>query len=83
MITVEHTFTATARCPIDGAADSYVVVVRVNRTITVEEILATVARLTSEPILQEQLTSDLARELLGTVETVGVHSGVTTRVIAS
>jgi hypothetical protein len=58
------------------------VVVRAERTIPVEDILAVAERLTAEPIFQEELTVKLASRLGAEVTTVGVHSGVETEVTA-
>jgi hypothetical protein len=55
-------------------------VVRTNRVIPVESILEAVATLKTTLIFQEDLTRELHRILAAQVETVGCHSGVTTRV---
>lgn len=78
---VEHWLTVTATCPVDGKPDVYRVVVRTTRTVKVEDVLAAVARLASEPVYQEAFTQALHRELACEVETRGWHSGVRTVVV--
>jgi GTP cyclohydrolase I len=58
------------------------VIVRCHRVIKVEDILAAVESFTTEPVLQEQFTRQLAARLRAEVETIGFHSGVETRVVA-
>lgn len=78
---VEHSLELRAICPVDGLPDVYHCVIRCNRVLAVEEILAAVDRLKGEKLYQEELTRKLHRALAAEVETVGWHSGVMTRVI--
>ena len=78
---VEHTLEISALCPVDGKPDVYRCVVTTARVIDVESILAATASLGGRKIYQEELTQELHRILAARVETVGCHSGVTTKVI--
>lgn len=78
---VEHTFEVVATCPVDEAGDVYRVTVRCGRVVLVEDIWAAVKKLNEKPTTQEQFTQNLHRELAAEVETLGWHSGVTTRVV--
>jgi hypothetical protein len=78
---VEHTLEAVAVCPVDKAGDRYEVRVRCNRVLPVEDILKAVAEANAKPLYQEAFTQMLSRLLAAEVETVGWHSGVTTRVV--
>jgi len=79
---VEHRLSASGKCPVDGAIDSYKIIVRVQRVLKVEDILAAVRAHTAEPIFQERLTEQLAADLDAEVETVCIHSGVHTTCVA-
>lgn len=79
---VEHKLNASGRCPVDGAIDSYKIVVRVQRVLKVEDILAAVQKNTAEPVFQERLTETLSAELDAEVETICIHSGVETTCVA-
>jgi hypothetical protein len=79
---VEHTLTVSGRCPVDGCPDEYECVVRTDRLLFVEVILAAVKAITLVPRTQEEVTRMLAEMLVCEVETVGVHSGVRSRVAA-
>ncbi len=80
MILTEHRLTIEAKCPVDTVTDTYNTYVRTTSLMGVEEILAAVAKVTRAPIYQEDLTRELARELIDVVEveTHGIHSGVYT-----
>ena len=80
---VEHRLQVTCTCPVDGTIDIYDLLVEADRTIPVEAILGITAELaTGPPRYQEDLTGEIARQLLGTLVTsVGVHSGVETTVV--
>ncbi len=77
----EHTLTVVGKCPVAECPDVYEVTVRTDRVVMVEDILAAVKDLTADQRTQEDLTDKLAFRLLCEVETVGVHSGVKTRVV--
>lgn len=81
-IAVEHRLPVRAICPVDGSADLYDAIVRVDRILEVEEIRAAVAAATRAPIYQEELAQKLARTLGASIELVGRHSGVGTLVVA-
>ncbi len=78
---VEHYLTIRAVCPVDRKPDVYECVVRCNRLIKVEDILAAVAEESREARFQEDLTAALARRLACEVETRGEHLAVQTRVV--
>lgn len=78
---VEHQLEITAVCPVDRKPDVYSCLIRCRRVLPVEDILAAVKDLGSEPIYQEDLTQRLHRRLACEVETIGFHSGVRTRVV--
>ncbi len=80
MILTEHRLTIEAKCPVDGTTDTYNTYVRTNSLMSVEEILEAARKVTSVRIYQEELTRELARELIDVVEveTHGIHSGVYT-----
>jgi hypothetical protein len=80
-VQVEHTFEVVATCPVDKAGDVYQVTVRCGRVIFVEDIWAAVKKLNEKPTTQEEFNQNLHRELAAEVETLGWHSGVTTRVV--
>lgn len=80
---VEHTLQITALCPVDESVDIYTCTVRSDRIIPVEDILAAVRPLQTEKIFQEQLTLRLHKQLRASVETLGLHSGVQTRVLCA
>lgn len=75
---VEHQFTIVGRCPVNGARDEYLCIVRTDHVIEVEIVLREVDVLLARPVHQESLTQSLADVLATEVETVGVHSGVRT-----
>lgn len=75
---VKHHLTITASCPVDRKPDHYEAVIEATRVIKVEDIIASVERLKSKRIFQEQLTQELARDLGAKVTTTGYHSGVKT-----
>lgn len=79
----EHRLTVVGKCPVQDCPDVYQCTVRTSRLILVEDILAAVKRNTAEPCTQEDLTCRIAKDIGGgvRVETVGVHSGVTTTVV--
>lgn len=77
---VEHKFSVSATCPIDGKRDAYTVWIVLDRAIPVEEIVAKAQAIITEPILQEHLTEKLS-ELFGCrVKTLGMHGSVETTV---
>lgn len=78
---VEHTLEVVAMCPVDGLPDVYTLTVRASRVMKVEDILAAAAQCAQERLFQEDLTQRLHRVLACQVETVGFHSGVSTRVV--
>lgn len=78
---VHHTLTAPSLCPINGARDVYEVTLQLTELVPVETILAKVADFATLRIYQEDLTQALADAFNCTVESVGFHSGVTTRCI--
>lgn len=80
---VTHTLTIIAKCPVDQRPDTYDVEITASRVIKVEDILDAAKRFAEIEIFQEDLTTQLARELGATVKTVGYHSTVRTEVIAS
>lgn len=79
---VTHELAAVTVCPVTDRPDVYRMTVETDRLISVEEIIEAVDRYSGEAIYQEDLTQQLATELVATVETVGTHSGVTTTVVA-
>jgi GTP cyclohydrolase I len=78
---VEHTLTVVGKCPVNDCPDVYECVIRTDRVVMVEDILLLVKKLTESPRTQEELTAELAGGLQCDVETVGVHSGVKTKVV--
>lgn len=78
-MTAEHRLYIAATCPVDeDVLDIYELVVTTGALIEVEEIHATVRRLTAEPVFQEDLTDRLAEALGAHVLLRGRHSGVET-----
>ena len=75
---IKHVLRAVGTCPVDGATDSYEIVVKARRVIEVEKILAEIRSLTQAPVFQEHLTRDLAVRLGVKVRTTCIHSGVVT-----
>jgi hypothetical protein len=71
----------TAVCPLDKKADVYRCEVQASRTILVEDILAAVKTATKRPAYQEEICTDLHRELACRVILIGLHSGVETEVV--
>jgi hypothetical protein len=82
MIKVVYRTEIAAICPVDGSRDIYRVTIRSDWLIPVEEILATIAAATGDPVYQENLTQTLADEIGAKVITTGRHSGVETRCTA-
>ena len=80
---VEHHLQGMAVCPVDGTLDTYSVIVRCHRLIPVEEIRDVLLAFKDRRIFQEDMTHDLACILACEVETIGIHSGVRTRVTCS
>lgn len=78
---VEHSLEISALCPVDGKPDVYRCVVTTARVIDVESILKAAESLKGRKIYQEELTQELHRILAARVETIGSHSGVTTRCV--
>lgn len=78
---VEHQLTVFSTCPVDERRDVYRVVVRTNRTVKVEDILAAVEQNTKKAVFQEELTKLLAKSLGCEVETRGWHGEVYTTVV--
>lgn len=71
-----------AECP-KGASDYYEVEFHVeNKVIAVEDIQATIAKVTKRTIYQEDLTASLANRLGCKVVTYGIHSGFKTECTA-
>lgn len=77
----EYELTITARCPVDQRRDSYLVIVRADRTVMAEDIVAACKTLEGEPKTQEDITAALCMLLNAEVELRGVHSGVTARTL--
>ncbi len=75
---VKHCLDIQAKCPANGATDTYRMTVVVDRLVMVEDILAAVEKVTAEPIYQEHLTVKLAHELGAHVSTSGTHGKVFT-----
>ena len=75
---VTHSLTITAACPVDGKPDHYDAVVKCNRVLKVEDILAAVEGMKDRKVFQEELTQELARTIGARVTTTGYHSGVKT-----
>jgi hypothetical protein len=76
---IEMKFKAKAVCPIDGKKIKIAVEIRTDRLVKVEDILAAVAEITREPVLQEDFTKRLRAALRDSVLdvcTYGTHSGV-------
>jgi len=78
---VTHTLTIEAKCPVDDSTDIYECVVRTERLITVEQILAEAKALSETPIFQEALCESLSQKLGCEVALIGMHSGVRTEVV--
>lgn len=78
---VEHSLEVTAICPVDDKPDVCRCVITTSRVIEVESILKAVESLRGKKLYQEEFTQELHRILAARVETVGAHSGVTTRVV--
>ena len=74
---VRHELTMYCHCPVNGARDTYQVVVEANRVVKVEDILAAVAAV-PDKMFQEDITAHLAAVLGCGVTTTGYHSGVKT-----
>ena len=74
---VRHELTMHCTCPVNGARDSYQVIVETNRAVNVEDILVAV-RTMPDRMLQEDITQALAAALGCGVTTIGYHSGVKT-----
>lgn len=78
---VKHELTVYGTCPVNGARDTYHVIVEANRILQVEAILNAVDAL-PEKAFQEELTQILASQLEAKITTIGFHSGVKTTCIA-
>lgn len=78
MIEVKHKFTINATCPVNGDDDYYDCTITVYRTVPVESITEVIRDLTQKPIMQEELTEELAMRLEASVVTVGDHGNVQT-----
>lgn len=78
---VRHELTMHCTCPVNGARDSYQVIVEANRVVKVEDIIAAV-RSMPDRMFQEDITQALAAELDCGVTTIGYHSGVKTTCLA-
>ncbi len=78
MMLTEHRLTIEAKCPVDGATDTYNVYVRTTSQIDVELINEAAKELAAGPIYQEDFTRELGHALSAEVETHGIHSGVYT-----
>lgn len=78
---VEHCLTIFSLCPIDGRRDVYKMIVRTQRMIRVEDILAAVEAATKKPVFQEDLTEHLAKAIGCEIETQGWHGEVQTTVV--
>ena len=78
---VNHTLTASALCPVNGARDVYEVTLQLTGLVHVETIIAKIADFAPLRMYQEDLTQALADAFNCTVESVGFHSGVKTRCI--
>lgn len=80
---VTHSTTFVGICPVDGSHDIYQLTVSTDLLVTVEDILEAIRKATDSRKFQEEITESLARLLPDcSIETVGVHSGVETRVSA-
>jgi len=78
---VTHILTISARCPVDiSVEDTYEMIVKTERLIEVETILAEALDACKEPVYQETLCDDLSKRLGCEVTLIGVHSGVKTEV---
>lgn len=77
-MTVTHTLTFAARCPVDNRQDVYECVIETQRTVKVEDIWAAVMRHVDKPAFQEDLTMRLALDLACKVTLTGLHSNVRT-----
>lgn len=71
-----------AACPVDDRPDVYEAVFESETTILVEDIIKAISKYATEKAYQEQITSDLARDLRCKVSTTGFHSGIKTSVVA-
>lgn len=79
----EYSFNLVCLCPVNPKTiDNYAVKVTTNRMIQVEHLLEVANQFQDRVIFQEHLTQELAKRLKATVETIGRHSGVATRVVA-
>jgi len=77
----EYSLDIVGKCPMNGCADVYRLVLRASRCIMAETIIMAVAIATAKPATQEDITLDLSARLDCRAETEGVHSGVLTRVV--
>lgn len=76
MANFTYRLSATGRCPVDGAADTYEIEIVASQTIYVEDILSAVSRVFDQPTTQEAATLSLRHTLPGSVRIRGMHSGV-------
>ena len=79
---IEYTLKIEALCPIDHKGDVYDCTLYSDKPIPVEHILEFVQQYKTVELFQEDLANSLSRLLFCTVELVGYHSGIKTRVIA-
>jgi GTP cyclohydrolase I len=79
---ITYSLPIMARCPSNGHADVYTLLVVANEMILVERILEVAEQFSGETLYQEELTQKLADELDTYVQTTGNHFGVETVVQA-
>lgn len=78
---VEHTLTMQAKCPANEATDVYDVTFRMDKILQVEILIGHVGQMRGVKLFQEEITQSLADRFECEVESVGMHSGVKTRVV--
>lgn len=80
---IEHTLTMQAKCPINNLPDFYEVTFRMEKFVQVEMLLGHVGALNGVKLFQEEITQSLADSFQCEVESLGIHSGVKTRVVCT
>jgi len=77
-MTLEHKYTIkfNAKCPADNSIDSYKLKIYSNKIILVEDIIAIINKLTTEPIYQEKLAEIIYNNIKEKLKLIGYHSNI-------
>ena len=78
---IRYSFEGHCNCPVDNLPDTYKITLYSQKVIAVEDIIKATVSLEPLKMFQEEYTQRLHRLLNCKVQTVGIHSGVTTKVV--